>query len=164
MIALVFAQEANFTIQVSVEFISLELKHLNSSPYIMIMTDTLDPGDTTVCDSSSGVWLDNQSNIGVNLISWAYDDTSFCAPENPWNVEHFSGIDTCAIGICIYNSSQTPDIYSANWLDEIPQTLESMLIAGEDRYGYIYFVAPTDPTDYGERQHRIVTIIALAPD
>ena len=160
----VFAQEASFNIQVSVNFISLDLYHLDSSPYTTIMTDTLDPGDTTTCDSASGIWIDNQSNIGVNLISWAYDDTSFCAPDSPWAIGNFSGTDTCAVGICVYNSSRTPDITMANWLDEVPQTLESSIIAGEDRYGYIYFVAPTDPARYDERQHRIITIIGLAPD
>ena len=59
MAAIVSAQgaEASFNIQVSVEFISLELYHLDGIPYIMYMTDTLDPGDTTVCDSVDGVLI-----------------------------------------------------------------------------------------------------------
>ena len=160
----VFAQGATFDIQVSVEFISLNLYHLDSSPYTMIITDTLDTGDTTSCDSAGGIWIDNQSNIAVNLISWAYDDSLFCAPDTPWAVELVQGNDTCAIGICVYSSSRTPDISSALWLDETPRTLESGIAAGEDRYAYIYFLAPTDPARYNERQHRIITIIGLAPD
>jgi len=74
----IFAQGATFDIQVSVEFISLNLYHLDSSPYTMIITDTLDIGDTTSCDSAGGIWIDNQSNIAVNLVSWAYDDSLFC--------------------------------------------------------------------------------------
>jgi len=166
MAAIVSAQgsEASFNIQVSVEFISLELKHLNSIPYTMYMTDTLDPGDTTVCDSVDGVWIDNQSNVPVGIIAWAFDDSGFCAPETIWNVNLLPGYDTCCVGISLYSTSRSPDIGTVLWLDELMQTLETPLIPGDDRYGYIYFVAPTDPTDYGERQHRIMTIIGLVPE
>jgi len=162
--AFISAQEAHFNIHVSVEFISLELKHLDGFLYTVYMTDTLDPGDTTVCDSIDGVWIDNQSNIPVGIIVWAFDDSGFCAPDSIWRVDSLPGNDTCCVGISLYSSSRPPDIASALWLDEISQIIETPLIPGEDRYGYIYFVAPTNPADYGERQHRIMTIIGLAPE
>jgi len=164
MIALVIGQTANFNIQVSVEFIALELKNLEGDAFNTFYTDTLLPGDTVSSDSADGIWIDNQSNVPVNIVSWGYDDTVFCAPEPIWDIESSAGDDTCCVGLAVYISPNSPNIYSAQWLDEIPQTLASGVAEGDDRYGYIYFIAPTDDVNYGERQHRIITIIGLVPE
>jgi len=162
--SILLAQEANFVIQVNVEFVGMELKQLDGSEYAVWITDTLNPGDTAGMDSAGGIWIDNQSNVGVNVFALAHDDTVFCAPNSPWDVDFPAGEDTCAVGLAEYSAPRTPSISDAVWLDETIAGIETGIAPGEDRFGYIYFVAPTDSATYAERQHRIKVVIGVAAE
>ena len=146
------------------EYVGLALKHLDGTSYVIFRTDTLDPGDTAVTDSTGVVWLDNQSNVPVNIVAWAYDDTLYCAPDPVWNVESVPGTDTCSVGLANYTFPAAPSPGDAIWLDESPRTIETGIPPGEDRFEHLFFIAPTDPAEYGERSHRVGVVIGLVSD
>ncbi len=166
LLSLLFASgSGNFALKVGVEFISIRLLNLSGGTYSSYTTTVLDPGDTAVCDSASGMWIDNQSNIPVGLVAWAYDDTVFVGTDSLlWKLEAFSGVDTCAIGIATYDAPSNPNIADVHWLGINMSIIESGLIPGEDCYGYIFFIAPTDTVKYCEPQHRIKMVIGVFPE
>lgn len=164
LIAFSFAQD-NFAINVSVEFMAIELLNLNGMPYILYSTATLEPGDTAVCDSADGIWLNNQSNIPVGFIARAYDDTTFILMDTLiWVIDTIVGTDTCATGLALYSVSKSPAVSDVQWLDENFKVIASGLSPGEDKYGYIFFIAPTDSVKYAEPQHRLKMVIAIYPE
>ena len=165
--AILFAQSAedNFTVNVRVEFISIELLDLGGAPYILYTTAELDPGDTASQDSIDGVWIRNQSNINVGLLAWAYDDSSYIPSDSMlWVIDTISGDDTCAVGIAMYNSAKSPSIFDVHWLTETQSVITSAILPDNDKYGYIYFVAPTDSVTYSEPHHRIKITIGAFPE
>ncbi len=162
--AVLSAEEASFCVRVTVEFLSLRLLDLGGEEYISFYTALLEPGDTATTDSAAGVWLKNESNVPTGLVAWACDDTFFVYPESVWAVCALPGRDTCAIGLALYETSCQPNISDAHWLSETPVPVASGLAPGESRFGYIFFVAPTDSAEYGEPQHRVRLTVAVFPE
>ena len=157
--------EDNFDISINVEYMGIQLRTLDGLTYTSYITDTLFPGDTTVCDSVDGIWLDNQSNIPVGFIARAYDDSVFLPSDSmAWVLSTRSGIDTCALGIVLYAISRSPNMSGVQWLRPNPAVIYSGLGPGEDRFGYIYLIAPNDTIAYGEPRHRLKIIIGVYPE
>ncbi len=163
MVSLCWAGD-NFAINVLVEYIGIELRHLSGIPYTEYHTIELEPGDTAIADSSEGIWIDNQSNIAIGLAAMAYDDTVLLPLEEPcWDIEPISGIDTCAVGIALYSESRPPVFAAVQWLNEEFSVIEPSIMPDVDKFGYIFFVAPTDPIRYLEPMHRIKLVIVAYP-
>lgn len=165
VVSLALAAEQPFAINISVEFIGIELLNLDGSPYIGFVTDEIDPGEMVVADSARGIWIHNQSNIPIGLISWAFDDMSFLPEGTPlWEINEHAGKDTCAVGLMIYSSPRNPDIGSVIWQTSTPTPIAIDIPPDVDEYGYICIIPPTDPFLYGEPQHRIRLVFGAYPE
>jgi len=145
--------------------LSFQMLHLDSSVYTSIITDSLEPGDTSWSDSANGIWILNQSTIPTKLLAKAFDDTAYLPSDTLiWVIDNHSGCDTCATGMAIYSTSRNPNIADIHWLSHIYQIIESAVPPGEERYQYIFFVAPTDTIIYNEPDHRVKMIIKIIPE
>jgi len=152
----------DWSVQWANSILGIELLTLEGEPYLAFSTDILDAGETTSCDSAEGVWVHNVSDIPAGLLACAYDDTAYIPADSMlWGISPIPGIDICAVGFVLYPVSCWPDIMSAHWLAPNYSSVETGLIAGEDRYGYVFFKAPTDTSRYGEPQHRIKMLIKI---
>lgn len=161
-----FGQTDQFDINVTVEYIGLELFDLNNNPFSEFYTDTLWPSDTLKPDSSMGIRLDNQSNIPVGFLAWAYDDTAFCSAESLlWTVDTFlNRKDTCLVGMALYTAPREPNISNVIWFLQNSRIITTGLAPGEDRFGYLYFIAPADTGIYHEGVHKVTIIIGVYPE
>ena len=144
--------------------VGFQMLTLDSTIYTSLITDTLEPGDTFWCDSANGIWILNESNIPTKILANAFDDTTYLPSDTLiWAIANNPGCDTCATGIAIYSTPRNPNISDVHWLSEISDVIESNVPAGENRYQYIFFVAPTDTIIYGEPDHRVKMIIKIIP-
>ena len=159
--SLVFAVEAEFSINIGVEWIGFDLLHLSGIPYSMFTTEEMEPGDTIFTDSLHGLWIDNTSNIPIDFSAWVYDDTVYLGfVDSLWKIETITGDDSCAFGVALYGGSRSPSISSVIWLDEFSTILVEGLTPGTDRFGYFCVVATSDSVRYGEPTHRLKVVIA----
>ncbi len=158
------AESAEFSINVSINFISLTVKKLDGTTFISFRTDSLYPEEVFVTDSMHGIWLDNSSNVPVQLAIIAFDDTAFCAPALPWNLHTFSGIDTVQLGAMIYDHSRAPNFADNIWLDETILMPFGTLAPGSDRFAYFAVGAPADTAIYGDMPHRLRAFVCLLPE
>ena len=164
--AILFSQSAdNFVISVRVNYIAIELLHLDGAPYVAYTTAELEPGDTASVDSVDGIWIHNQSNINIGLVAWAFDDSAYIHDDSLlWKLDTIAGRDTFAVGISLYNTSTAPDVHDAQWLTNESSIIALDIVPGMDKYGYFYFVAPTDSVKYLEPQHRTKITIGAFPE
>ena len=155
----------DWAVQWSEATLGFQLRQLDGTEYTEIYATELEPGDTFWCDSAAGIWLDNQSSVPVNFISWIFDDTSYLPSDTlVWSIEYSPGCDTCAAGIAIYTNPRNPDIVDAQWLDELSQQIITGLPPDIDRYQYVFIIAPTDTVRYGEPDHRLELTIVVVPE
>lgn len=160
------SQEATapFAIDVTINFIDLELRTTGGSPYFAWWLSRVGNGDTVGMELGEVVHLINRSNVNVDLFSTIIDspDSSTLDTLWPiWAVTPFGGQDSIGFRWASLIDLLIPPFSAGQTILSSPSLVELTIPAGENRYLYGWFLAPTEG-EPGER-HRLLSTITLTP-
>ncbi len=161
-----FAQEATapFEIDVTVNYIDLELRTTGGSPYIAWWISMVGSGDTVGMELGEVVHLINRSNVNVDLYSTIIDSPDSASSDTlwpVWEVAPFGGHDSIGFRWASLIDLLIPPFSTGQTILSSPSLVELTIPSGENRYLYGWFIAPTEG-EPGER-HRLLSTITLTP-
>ncbi len=166
LVSCVSAQDAvePFGINVSINYLSLDLLQISGGSYYAWFVSGVDPGDTFGMTLDEAVHLVNGSNIPVDILSDIADFPDSATSDTlwtPWTVWTYGGIDTFGFRWASSPVHVVPPFGEAVSVYSSPHEIDYNVPVGDDRYLLGWIILPTEG-EYGER-HRLKSQIIITP-
>ncbi len=159
------AQSASFTIDVTVNYLELDLEHLSGGSYSAWWVIDIGPGDTASMAYSELVKFVNGCNVAVDILSSIRDDPDSTSPDTlwpTWTAAPFVAVDSFEFHWASYPSPPTsPALADSRTILSTPSIVESDVPSRANRYLHAWLMLPTDGIR-GER-HRLSSRIIATP-
>jgi len=166
LLSVAFGQDAiePFAIQVTVNYLDMELQEIGGATYLAWHIYGVNPGDTAAMELGEAVHLVNNCNVLVDLFSTVRDFPDSGTADTlwmPWEVWTIGGVDTCGFRWASEAIHAVPPFSNGVPIYTASTPVEADIPAGEDRYLFAWLLLPTDG-EYGE-QHRLISEILITP-